>query len=232
MAIDVSTYAHDTPSGRADRYFFGLMAVYCGVTTLGGFVPSFFLRSVMQPFAASLPWLVMLHGAAFTLWIALFVGQTALVAAGRKSLHRRMGTGALVLVPTIVAIGLPMIAAFEWRHGPEPSFTLLVHSLANVAPLLLFAGFAAAGYALRTNAAAHKRLMLFATLALQPAGFSRLIGHLGLSPALNVPAFGVLCAVCLLYDLAVERRIRAVTWLGVGLLFGEVYGTDVLFTLI
>ena len=41
----------------------------------------------------------------------------------------------------------------------------------------MFAVLVAAGYIYRRRAAAHKRMMLFATLALMPAPFGHLIGH-------------------------------------------------------
>jgi hypothetical protein len=226
------TEARGSSRALADRLFFGAMALYCAVTILGGFVPTFLLRGSMLAGAAPLRPIVALHGVVFTAWVTLFVAQTALIAAGARTLHRRLGPIALGLAGASVLIGLPMIVLFERGHGTEPPLTLAVHLAANVAPLLLFAGFTVAGVYARATPDVHKRLMLFATLALQPAGFARLVGHLGLSPDLNVPAYGALCAACVLYDVALDRRIRAVTLAGTLLLFGELYGTDVLFRLI
>jgi hypothetical protein len=104
-----------------------------------------------------------------------------------------------------------------------------VHLLGNGGPLALFVGFAVAGLVRRRDSHAHKRLMLFATLALQPAGFARLIGYLGLGQSPNIPFFAMLCASCVVYDLCVDRRVRPVTLVGVLLLFGQVYVTDLLF---
>jgi hypothetical protein len=74
--------------------------------------------------------------------------------------------------------------------------------------------------------------MLFATLALQPAGFARLIGFLGIGPAVNLPCYAMLCLAVPVYDLCVDKRVRTVSWLGAALLFGEVYVTDRLFAYI
>lgn len=230
--VSSATQALDTERGsraRMDRVFFGAMAIVCGATILGGFVPTFFLRSALSSGARPLAPLVVAHGTVFTLWVLLYVAQTALIAAGRRGMHRALGVTGGLAAAAAFAIGVPMIAAFERTHGAEAPFTLAVHAFANGGPLTLFALFAIAGVLCRRTPDVHKRLMLFATLALQPAGFSRLIGYLGIGPWLNVPFFGVLCASVLAYDWCVDRRVRPVTLLGTLLLFGTVYGTDLLF---
>ena len=51
---------------RADRIYFGAMALICGVTILGGFAPSFFLRSTLMGGAPALRPTVIAHGTLFT----------------------------------------------------------------------------------------------------------------------------------------------------------------------
>lgn len=217
---------------RADRIFFGAMALICGVTILGGFTPSFFLRSTLMAGMSPLRATVIAHGALFTTWVVLFLTQTALISAKRRDQHRRLGLASVAVVPAMAAIGILLIKAFERGHGVEPPLTLAVHLLGNGGPLTLFVGFAAAGILWRRRPDVHKRLMLFATLALQPAGFARLMGFVGLGQSPNIPFFAVLCLSCVVYDLGVDRRVRPVTLVGVLLLFGQVYVTDLLFTYI
>jgi hypothetical protein len=224
--------ARDAAHARTERLFFAAMAGYCAVTILGGFVPTFFLRGTLLAGAAPLRPLVFVHGALFTVWVVLFLTQTALISARRRVLHRRLGLAGLGVVTAIVAIGIPLIYAFEQSHGAERPATLAVHLFSNAAPLTLFAGFALAGIAWRQRSDVHKRLMLFATFALQPAGFARLIGYLGIGQAASIPAFAVLCSTCALYDWCVDRRVRPVSLLGALVLFGTVYATDLLFAYI
>jgi hypothetical protein len=217
---------------RADRIFFSALALTCAVTILGGFTPTFYLRETLSPAAAPLRATVVIHGAVFTTWVVLFAVQTALISARRRELHRRLGLAGVVVVAAMVAVGIPLIAAFEHSHSVEPARTLAVHLLGNVAPLTLFVGFAIAGIAWRHQPDVHKRLMLFATLALQPAGFSRFIGYLGISQDVNIPVFMVLCASCAIYDFLVDRRVRSVSLVGFAILVGTVYVTDRLFAYI
>ena len=220
------------PRALADRVFFGTLALYCGVTILGGFVPTFYLRDTLLPGASPLRAIVLAHGAIFTTWVLLYVVQTALISADRRVLHRRLGLFGGVVVAAMALVGYPLIGAFEQTHGVEPALVRVIHLFGNVAPLTLFVGFAAFGLWWRRRADTHKRLMLFATMALQPAGFSRLIGWLGFGQALNVPAYAVLCATVAVYDLCVDGRVRPVSIVGGALLFGEVYVTDLLFAYI
>jgi hypothetical protein len=162
----------------------------------------------------------------------VFLTPTVLISADRRELHKRLGLAGAAIVPALAAMGIPLIAGFERSHAPEPPVTLAVHLFSNVAPLALFVGFAAAGLLRRRVPDAHKRLMLFATLALQPAGFARLLTWLGLGQGPNVPMYALLCAAVPLYDLVVDRRLRAVSVAGAVLLFGEVYVTDLLFAYI
>jgi hypothetical protein len=216
----------------AERIFFLTIAVYCTATILGGFTSTFFMRGTFLPGAAPLRAIVVVHGVLFTTWVLLFLTQTVLIAAGRRELHKRLGLAAVAVIAALAATGVALIAGFERGHGLEPPLTLAVHLFANVAPLTLFVGFAAAGVLWRRRSDVHKRLMLLAVLALQPAGFARLLTWLGLGQGPNIPMYALLCAAIPVYDLAVDRRLRAVSIVGSALLFGEVYVTDVLFTYI
>jgi hypothetical protein len=50
------------PRALADRVFFGAMALYCGVTILGGFTATFYLRATFLPGAPALRATVGVHG--------------------------------------------------------------------------------------------------------------------------------------------------------------------------
>ncbi len=78
-----------------------------------------------------------------------------------------------------------------------------------------------AGYALRRRSDYHKRLMLFATLALLPAPFAHFVGHVPLlkvhGAVVVIPIFLSLVASAI-YDLAAFRRVHPVSiFLGLGI---------------
>jgi hypothetical protein len=76
------------PPGTDRRFFTGL-AVAVALSVFAGFAPTYYLKGLYGTRALS-PFLHF-HGMLFTSWILLFVTQTALVAAKRTDLHRRLG---------------------------------------------------------------------------------------------------------------------------------------------
>jgi hypothetical protein len=70
---------------RYDNFFFSGMVVIALIVVLVGFARTYFLAGL---FRAPLPnLLVHIHGAAFTLWIILFITQISLVTGRRVDLH-------------------------------------------------------------------------------------------------------------------------------------------------
>jgi FtsH-binding integral membrane protein len=169
-------------SARAERAFYLGMTMLTTAIVLWGFAPTFFLRgmvpralhSYLDPPPQPGRWLYILHGAVFSVWVALALTQVALVASRRTDLHRRLGQIAFVLTPVMVALG---IAVGSWAvvHGfhdvPQPAAVFLAVPLFGTA---LFAAFAAAGLAARRNPQAHKRWMLLAMIAVAEAGWVRI----------------------------------------------------------
>ena len=75
-------------AGR-DRWFFTGMATVVVAIVVAGFTPTYYLKPLFA--TPALPLSIHIHGALFTAWVLLFVGQTSLVAANRTDLHRRLG---------------------------------------------------------------------------------------------------------------------------------------------
>ena len=69
--------------------FFVAMAILLLVAVAIGFAPTFYLKAFFE--TPDLPWYLHVHGATLTAWFALFFTQTALIAANRTALHRRLG---------------------------------------------------------------------------------------------------------------------------------------------
>jgi hypothetical protein len=191
-------------SNRADRIFFGGMGVAMALVVFIGFAPSYYLK---RPDAPPLTPLLHLHGFVASAWMLLFVTQTALIAAQRVDLHRRLGNIGAILAVAVTA--LAAITSIDSR-----GFTnRLVFSLGLV---LMFVIYVSAGLMQRRNPGAHKRLMLLATISLLAPAISRL--HLPFLPQGSVgPNFGALLFLlpAFAYDLAILRRIHpALLWGG------------------
>jgi hypothetical protein len=202
------------PNNRAvERGFFAGMAILLCVVVVIGFSRSYFLAGmVLAPLPNAL---VHIHGAVFTLWMTLFLVQTALVSARRVAWHRSLGTIAFCLPPLMVVLGL--LAALDGlrrgvRIGPlDPTVSVAIPLLG----IVVFAIVIAAAWRTRRQPDAHKRLIVYATIGLCEAAFGRFPwARLGLSPAVGATVgLGLLLLIMVVYDLLALRRLhRSTLW--------------------
>jgi hypothetical protein len=154
---------------NAERRFYSWMAVMMIVVVLIGFGPSFYLRGVVPAYPRpnpSLTPLVVLHALAFTLWLLVFWTQTALLAAGRRDLHMRLGmfgmTLAVLLIPIMYLVAVGQVA----RANQPPFATPLAWTAIPLAAIPSYALLVWLGWSRRREAQSHKRLMLGAALLL------------------------------------------------------------------
>jgi len=199
---------------RSDNLFFSGMAAVALIVVLVGFARTYFLAGL---FRAPLPnKLVHIHGAAFTLWIILFIVQISLVTAGRVNVHRRLGLFGFVLAIVMIVL-IPVTASDSLaRHLAQPGTDTLeeVRALyaAQYGDLLMFSTFVYLGYRNRLQPAVHKRLMLFATLSLLDAGFDRwpVFDPYSL-PVVNLTSFTPLLLLMIGYDWWSTGKVQRVT---------------------
>jgi hypothetical protein len=124
------------------------------------------------------------HGFIATLWILLFLTQTGLIATHRTDLHRKLGAIGIAIALGLFVTGWMMsVIVRGWTAR-------LVFS---AGALLMFAGYLAAALLQRRDPAAHKRLMLLATISVLAPAVSRLglpfVAHNSFGPNLAVLAF-------------------------------------------
>ena len=160
---------------RYENLFFSGMAGVFLVSVFVGFARTYYLAGL---FRAPLPnLLVHIHGAVFSGWLLLLITQTSLIAARRVDLHRRMGMLGFGLACVMVVLGLLVSSDRLARHTANPGAEKVEEVRAfyaiQLADILMFATFVGLGYRNRFHPAVHKRLMLFATLAILDAGFDR-----------------------------------------------------------
>jgi hypothetical protein len=196
-----------------ERIFYTGMAVLLCVCVYIGFSPTYFQAGMIH---APLPSpILQYHGAAFTLWMLLFVVQAALISARRVKWHRSLGTIAFCLPPVMVILGV--IAAVDALRrgvqiGPlDPAVSLAIPLIG----IIVFAIVIYASWRARRRPDAHKRLILLATMGLVAAAFGRFPwGRIGLPPAAGaVTGVGVLILLLLAFELMTIHRIhRSTMW--------------------
>jgi hypothetical protein len=197
---------------RRDDVFFSAMALAILVTVFLGFARSYYLAGVFQARLPSL--LVHMHAAAFSAWILLFIAQTSLVATGRLDLHRRLGVFGAALAGAMVVLGF-LVATDSLARGfvppgspfdPKSFYSIPVFETAVFCVLIVWALHA------RADGAAHKRLMLIATISLMGPAVNRWAflpaAHRGLLTSLIMDFFILLVAG---FDLWSGRRIHRAT---------------------
>lgn len=160
----------------AERRFFTGMTIAMVATIIVGFLPSYYMRGMIDaghPLAPMTP-LVHLHGGLFTAWMLLFLIQVLLVSGDRRDIHRKLGTVAFALLPLMIAVGTlaglyqvarasgpPMVPPLSWLSVPllsVPVFTILI------------------GLALiqRQDTASHKRYMFISMIEMTTPGLGRI----------------------------------------------------------
>ena len=216
MSIDAAVPANLSkclPGRRYDRRFFFAMTVLPAAVVVIGFAPTYYLAG---GFLAPLPSrIVHIHAAVFSTWMILLMVQTGLISAKRVGWHRKLGMAGFVLAIAMVVLVVLTAAGLAVRVRGAPAIELVLGLLSvtftDAFDFAVLAGFA---YALRRDAAAHKRLIIIATVCLTRAAFFR--WHVPILFRQVYPAYAATYVLLLLlagYDLWSTRRIhRATMW--------------------
>ena len=203
------------PSRRRERLFYMGMSAAFLLVVFAGFARTYYLRPYFA--TPALTPLLHLHGIIFSSWIVLLLMQTALVAANRTSIHRRLGVAGGVLAVLMVAVGtLTAVVRAKVVEVPPGAPSPLAFLTIPLGDMLVFGLLVGAGFYYRRRADAHKRLMLLATIAILPAAMARLpfafiqqvgpLAFFGISDLFILP--------CLANDLLTRGRFHRATVLG------------------
>jgi hypothetical protein len=208
------------PGRRYDHYFFSGMALAILLTVFLGFARTYYLAGV---FNAPLPSrIIHLHGAVFTCWILLLVTQTSLVAAGRTDIHRRLGIAGFFLACLMVTVGV-LAAIDQLAHRvPANGIPAKFFFIIPMSDMLIFGTLVFFAFRARFDSAAHKRLILVATVALMTAPIARwpFFEHRNLVRSVLISYLFLL--MLLMYDLWSTRKVhRATIWACTFLIFIE-----------
>ena len=211
-----------------DRMFYSGMAIFMALLVFAGFARTFYLRPLFGApptvsGATVLTPLAQLHGFIFTLWVALFVIQTSLIASKRIAVHRRMGVAGVALAALMSVIGLMTAFAAARRGSAPPGLDPLTFMAVPVFDIVLFVGFVTAAVLRRKEKEAHKRLMLLAYSAIIGAAVARLPGILALGPPGFTLSFLPVVGAAV-YDYWSRGRVSSIYWWGIPLLVLSIPG--------
>jgi uncharacterized membrane protein YozB (DUF420 family) len=191
-----------------ERRLWAWTAGGAALVIVAGFAPTFYLQPAFGTPALS-P-LLLAHGIAMTLWLALLLTQLRLVAIGRTDWHRRLGLFGALLLGLILVIGVATAIGLGRRDvSPVPGVTALQFMAVPLADMLVFGLLVGIALALRRRStAAHKRLMLLATLSILAPAIARLplLRDGGLPVIFGLMLLAI--AVCIAVDTLRQRRLH------------------------
>ena len=174
-----------------DRWIYVFTAVSFIAIVLAGFVPDSLakLAAVQAGQRPPFPLVLHIHAVLMGSFLLLLLGQTVLVATGRRAGHMQLGVAALVLTPVIVITGFvlaPTIYHSVWnaaQAAPPPAKQQLQGTLSILEDILLLqmqGGILFSIYmwialrARRGDPGLHKRMILLAVTAVLGAAFDRI----------------------------------------------------------
>jgi hypothetical protein len=166
--------------------------------------------------ALTFPLITHLHVVAYTGWLVLLAAQVWLVRTGRVAVHRRLGLAALILLPAMLVLG-PATAYYGVADNPYMPDKWIAWLSVNYTNAIGSVALLTAGFLMRRNPAAHKRLMVMGTIAVTEPGFSRIWapflearlgeGYVPFYFSTYIGTFVLVIAVGV-YDLATRRRLH------------------------
>jgi hypothetical protein len=192
---------------RFDRSFFSILAFTVLAVTIAGFGPSYYFK--FWTHAPPLKFMVHVHAAVFTAWLALLLTQATLIRSGRFATHRTLGRFAFALVVLMVITGYIVIFG-----KPRPTVEMRAFIFTPMLSLVIFPALVAAAIHFRHDGATHKRLMIIATISVGTAGVTRIMLGLGLDPSnyrSQIATYLLFLLPLVAYDLITRRKLHPAT---------------------
>jgi hypothetical protein len=207
-------------SGRnslLDRYFYLAMSLLIAGIVVWGFSHTVD-ASLFHP-AVPRPFLLWVHGAAFSGWVAFYILQSALVRTRNVRIHRTLGWFGTALAASMVVLGLVIaviMGHFDIYTLHQNAAFVEAFFAIPLYDMLVFGTLVGLAILWRRKPEFHRRLLFLASCGLLDAAFGR-INTIFLSHTI----FAFVDAVILLgivRDLLVNRTIHPVYRYGVPVL--------------
>lgn len=168
-------------SAGFSRYFYVIIGGLALLFTLIGFSETYLIPVSTGTFAGRT--IHHIHGIIYFLWLILVIVQPMLVQTHKIRIHKRLGYIGFVLAIAMIVIGLTLAisaARLKVLSGADV-FTTKSFLILPFTDMLFFATFIGLALLNLKNGAAHKRLMVLATLAILPAAFGRMFPLIGIT---------------------------------------------------
>lgn len=212
-----------SPADRkaAERKFYSRMAIFLVAIMFIGFAPSFYLKGIVPSYPRpnpTLPPSVIFHGLLFTMWMALLIIQTQLIATRRTEVHMKLGTAAMLLAIALLPV-MYLASVWQVERQNQPPFTDPLNWTAiPLAAIPAFAFLVYQAWRRRREAQWHKRLMMGAAILIV---FGPGFGRIPLAPPTFWGFFGqlmlgllVLYAPMFVWDRKTQGKVHPATWTG------------------
>lgn len=201
-------------NGLVDKYFYFAMSLLFAAIVVWGFSHSI-NANLFNP-AIPRPFLLWIHGAAFSGWVVFYIFQSALVRARNVKWHRFFGWFGVGLAAVMVVLGFTIAVIMNrfdalQLHQPDPAF--LSVPFGDMAAFTVCAGLAIYW---RKKPELHRRLLFMASCALLDAPFGR-IDYL-FNHSLFYICLDAVLLLGVVRDLLVNRRIHTVYRVGLPLM--------------
>ena len=223
MVVNTAEQRIRTPAGIALSENRAFLLAHCVLlaVVLVGFARSFYLNTwfIHRPLGVPLN----IHGTLLTCWFTITVVQAWLINAANRRAHRLMAwVAGFVAVAVIASAAWINTRAAARITSPRDFENLFIWG--NYVSLVSFALLVFMAVRMRQRPDAHRRLLLFASIAIIGPAFARfafwpVLGHNGgLAPAFAVTGLLVAMSIALAYDLAKARRVHRYTLAGIACL--------------
>jgi hypothetical protein len=189
------------------RYFYLCMSLVMTVLVVWGFSRT--VDSNLLHANPPRPWLLWVHGAAFSTWVLFFIAQSALVRARKVSVHRFLGWFGAGLATLMVGLGFiiaVMMARFDGAvlHQPGTDAFLSI----PFCDMVVFGPCIALAIYWRKRPEYHRRLVFIASCQLMDAAVGRF--DLVFNHNLFYPVLDLLIILGMVRDRAVDGRVHKV----------------------
>jgi hypothetical protein len=189
------------------QYFY-----FCMSLVLAGLVVSGFSRTVDANLLHAnppRPWLLWIHAAAFSTWVAFFMAQSALVRVHKVGVHRFLGWFGAALATLMVGLGL-IIAVVMARFDGTVLHQSGTDAFLSIpfCDMLVFGVCIALAIYWRKKPEFHRRLIFIASCQLMDAAVGRF--DFVFNHNLFYPVLDFLIVLGMLRDRAVDGRVHKV----------------------
>ena len=187
------------------RYFYLCMSLVLATLVIAGFSRT--VNANLFHASPPRPLLLWMHGTAFSMWVAFFIAQSALVRARKVSVHRLLGWFGAAAVMVVLGITTALVMTrFDTvvlhQNDVEPFLSI------PFVDMLVFGSCIGLAIYWRKKPEYHRRLVFIASCELMDAAIGRF--DFVFNHALFFPALDCLILLGMARDWVVDKRVHRV----------------------